>query len=109
MSESFNIHMFYQQINFCIFVFLGGSDSWLHINGCVRGWGEWGGALRKVSGLMFEYWQLHPLGDYGDRGWIGVYGATLIILYLFYLIFCTLQSPTLNPSNTMKITGLIRT
>lgn len=104
MSESFNIHMLYQQINSCVFVLSSGSESRSHINRLCVGMGkvEWGFEEHFWPLLL----SLHLcIGnciltrDYGDRGCVGAHRATLIIIYLFYLIVYILQSPALNPSN----------
>lgn len=91
MSESFNIHMIYQQINSRVFVLPGGPESRAHSNGLCVGDGEEGrgGARRKISGPCC-YLLLHLRicnyilpGDYDDRVWIKARKATLIIIYLF--------------------------
>ena len=104
MSESFNIHMLYQQINSCVFVLSSGSESRSHINRlCVGmemvGWGFEEHFWPLLLSLHLCIGNCILTRDYGDRGWVGAHRTTLIIIYLFYLIVYILQSPALNPSN----------
>lgn len=85
-------------------VLSGGSESRSHINGLCAGVGRVGQDFEEnfcplLLPLHLSIGNSILPRDYEERGWIRAHKTTLIITYLFSLLFSIFQSPTLNPSN----------